>query len=245
VHLVSRTITISYRSSVIQLVFNIIINSSLVIFSLCVYVRDRRCCDYDSSVDVIIIIIIIIVIIIKKLIFFFPEKKSFSSLYRRRREDADRVPRTRPQTVASRHDISAAMSALTAGVQYSLSSNQNNGLMPKQRTGKNKTLFFVKLTDSCLKAVEDYLRCCQQVRSFYQERDLGAKLIAIYATIFSLGDRLFSLILGPLCPLGRRLRDFSCARPARLVSLWPRPHIHSLLRFFGPGHQLAPLVLST
>jgi len=56
------------------------------------------------------------------------------------------------------------MSALTAGVQYSLSSNQNNGLMPKQRTGKNKTLFFVKLTDSCLKAVEDYLRCCQQVR---------------------------------------------------------------------------------
>ncbi|XP_025209136.1 RNA polymerase II elongation factor ELL [Melanaphis sacchari] len=57
------------------------------------------------------------------------------------------------------------MSALTAGVQYSLSSNQNNGLMPKQRTGKNKTLFFVKLTDSCLKAVEDYLRCCQQGNS--------------------------------------------------------------------------------
>uniref|UniRef100_A0A2S2R853 RNA polymerase II elongation factor ELL N-terminal domain-containing protein n=1 Tax=Sipha flava TaxID=143950 RepID=A0A2S2R853_9HEMI len=55
------------------------------------------------------------------------------------------------------------MSALAAGVQYSLSSNQNNGLMPKQRTSKNKTLFFVKLTDSCLKAVEDYLRCCQQV----------------------------------------------------------------------------------
>jgi RNA polymerase II elongation factor ELL len=37
--------------------------------------------------------------------------------------------------------------------------------MPKQRTGKNKTLFFVKLTDSCLKAVEDYLRCCQQGNS--------------------------------------------------------------------------------
>lgn len=56
------------------------------------------------------------------------------------------------------------MAALTAGVQYSLSSNQNNnGLMSKQRTSKNKTLFFVKLTDSCLKAVEDYLRCCQQV----------------------------------------------------------------------------------
>lgn len=62
-----------------------------------------------------------------------------------------------------------AMAALTAGVQYSLSSNQNNGLMPKQRTSKNKTLFFVKLTDSCLKAVEDYLRCCQQVSGFPSE----------------------------------------------------------------------------
>lgn len=64
------------------------------------------------------------------------------------------------------------MAALTAGVQYSLSSNQNNGLMPKQRTSKNKTLFFVKLTDSCLKAVEDYLRCCQQVRNAVSSTDL-------------------------------------------------------------------------
>lgn len=61
------------------------------------------------------------------------------------------------------------MAALTAGVQYSLSSNQNNGLMPKQRTSKNKTLFFVKLTDSCLKAVEDYLRCCQQVSHIHSK----------------------------------------------------------------------------
>jgi hypothetical protein len=164
---------------------------------------------------------------------FFSERKSFSYLYRRRRDQADRVPWTRPQTVASRHDRSAAMSALTAGVQYSLSSNQNNGLMPKQRTGKNKTLFFVKLTDSCLKAVEDYLRCCQQVRT---RPKVPTDLFAIYATIFSLGDLLFSSLLGPLRPSGHRLRDFSCVRLARLVSLRPRPHIHStsVFRFFWP-----------
>lgn len=134
------------------------------------------------------------------------------------------------------------MSALTTGVQYSLSSNQNNGLMPKQRTGKNKTLFFVKLTDSCLKAVEDYLRCCQQVR-----RSTVADLFAIYATIIFVGDHFRSLLVGALRPLARRLRDFSCARPARLVFLRPRPHIHStsVFRFFSEDDKLAPLAPST
>lgn len=84
------------------------------------------------------------------------------------------------------------MAALTAGVQYSLSSNQNNGLMPKQRTSKNKTLFFVKLTDSCLKAVEDYLRCCQQVSEFIDSE---------YPFFFFGGILQFRV--------RRRLRDFS------------------------------------
>lgn len=42
------------------------------------------------------------------------------------------------------------MAALCPGVQYGLSSQQN--------FGENKDLIFVKLTDSALRAIEDYLK---------------------------------------------------------------------------------------
>ncbi|CAH1974952.1 unnamed protein product [Acanthoscelides obtectus] len=42
------------------------------------------------------------------------------------------------------------MAALCPGVQYGLSSQQN--------FGENKDLIFVKLTDSALRAIEEYLK---------------------------------------------------------------------------------------
>lgn len=105
-----------------------------------------------------------------------------------------------------------AMSALTAGVQYSLSSNQNNGLMPKQRTGKNKTLFFVKLTDSCLKAVEDYLRCCQQVST--DRASCASERTELSSHIWSPGQRTYAFFTEGLFTRtpSRCLRDFSRSR---------------------------------
>lgn len=47
------------------------------------------------------------------------------------------------------------MAVLCPGVQYGLSSQQN--------FGENKDLIFVKLTDSALRAIEDYIKnqvCC-------------------------------------------------------------------------------------
>lgn len=90
--------------------------------------------------------------------------------------------------------------------------------MSKQRTsGRNKTLFFVKLTDSCLKAVEDYLRCCQQVRN---DTDFSPRIFV------------------RSCP------DSLCRFPTRL---WPRPQSTELSRSFfeltGPPPQMGPWVL--
>lgn len=42
------------------------------------------------------------------------------------------------------------MAVLCPGVQYGLSSQQN--------FGENKDLIFVKLTDSALRAIEDYIK---------------------------------------------------------------------------------------
>lgn len=116
------------------------------------------------------------------------------------------------------------MAALTAGVQYSLSSNQNNGLMPKQRTSKNKTLFFVKLTDSCLKAVEDYLKCCQQVSKIPFPRTYDPLLFSL----------VFEFVFRGLSWFVCCLRDFSIVYSSYLATrfcLWPRPQFIHIFRF--------------
>jgi len=118
----------------------------------------------------------------------------------------------------------AAMASLTAGVQYSLSSNQNNGLMPKQRTSKNKTLFFVKLTDSCLKAVEDYLKCCQQVSKTPFWWTYNSFLFSRFLIRFLMGFRnLFVVYVISL--------SFLQVAWQLIFFLWPRPQSRDIFRF--------------
>lgn len=50
------------------------------------------------------------------------------------------------------------MAALVAGVQYGLSSQLNSN--------ENKSIIFVKLTDSALKAIEDYLKNRVSTKTF-------------------------------------------------------------------------------
>lgn len=57
------------------------------------------------------------------------------------------------------------MAALCPGVQYGLSSQEN--------LGENKDLIFVKLTDSALRAIEEYVKNQVSVSVSQPVRELG------------------------------------------------------------------------